>query len=49
MKQILYCLVIFSAILNTVFRKAENITKQYIKVKSEVKVFVTSSTETLRT
>ena len=36
---LIYCLIIFSASLNTVFRKAENITKQYIKVESDLKQF----------
>ena len=37
---ILFCLVIFPVFLNTVFRKAENITKQYIIVKSDMKQFL---------
>ena len=39
MTQFLYCLVIFSALLNTVFRKAENTTEQYIKIKFDLKRF----------
>ena len=39
-KQFLYCLVIFYYFLNTVFRKAGNITKRYIKVKSDLKQFL---------
>ena len=37
MKQFLYCLVIFSPFLNTVFRKAKNTTNQYKKVKFDLK------------
>ena len=40
MKQFLYCLVILSAFLNTVFRKTENMTKDNVKVKSDLKQFL---------
>ena len=42
MKLFLHCVVFFSAFCNAVFRIADNISKEYVKVKSDLKQFLWS-------